>query len=612
MEHVLDSLGWLLKEVDSSFLIYLTMLPWLPTEAVWPPCSTLPSFGRACDLYLRVSNLRRLLGCHAAYLALEMSANSMLAGDLSERVSIERGVPFCTASEHIHTVYEYLQAECSNQQLQDLFRYHPAVFVPDTTRRAGGSIQNLGRAGATSGTTPCRAASATCTRCAGPTPPGCFFATRRCSMRCAAAALALLRPLDQHGRFVPAGQARLSCCTALVFRSDLPTTTTTSCCFLCRFLCRICLMEQRYSARLGAKRHQCDRCAYSTDYIGNLTRHQRTHTGEKPFKCSVCGKAFSHSFTLVEHQRTHTGEKPFKCSVCGTAFAQSSTFVAHQRIHTGEKPFKCSVCEKTFAHSSEFVAHQRPYTGEKPFKCSVCGKTYAHSSSLVIHQRTHTGEKPFKCSVCGIAFARSYTLAEHQRTHTGEKPFKCSVCGKAFALSSTLVEHQRTHMGEKPFKCSVCGTAFAQSSTFVAHQRTHTGEKPFKCSVCEKTFAHSSDFVAHQRTHKHQKIHQEWSLKSACESQSAAMSPSLMKQEPEENTSLDTVKGIEVKYEEVKVKCEEVMVKSEEVMVKCEHEDSNPKSDLHIDGGNVKQEENSDCEAERGSISLWSNSLSLK
>ncbi|CAM9185281.1 unnamed protein product, partial [Lampetra planeri] len=27
----------------------------------------------------------------------------------------------------------------------------------------------------------------------------------------------------------------------------------------CRFLCRICLMEQRHSVRLGAKRHQCDR-----------------------------------------------------------------------------------------------------------------------------------------------------------------------------------------------------------------------------------------------------------------------------------------------------------------------------------------------------------------
>ncbi|XP_061436211.1 zinc finger protein 892-like isoform X2 [Lethenteron reissneri] len=233
-------------------------------------------------------------------------------------------------------------------------------------------------------------------------------------------------------------------------------------------------MEQRQSAQLGAKRQQCDRCAYSTDRPGHLTRHQRTHTGEKPFKCTVCGNAFSDSYTLVKHQRTHTGEKPFRCSLCGKAFARLSTLVAHQRTHTGEKPFKCN----------------------------VCGKAFAHSSALVIHQRTHTGEKPFKCIVCGKAFAQSSALEKHQRTH------------------------------------------------------------------------------------KHQKIHKDWSLKSACESQSAAMSPSLIKQEPEENPSLDTFKGIEVKCEEV--------------MVKCEDEDSIPKSDLHIDGGNVKQEENSDCEAERG------------
>ncbi|XP_078741224.1 uncharacterized protein LOC144954653 [Lampetra fluviatilis] len=78
------------------------------------------------------------------------------------------------------------------------------------------------------------------------------------------------------------------------------------------------------------------------------------------------------------------------------------------------------------------------------------------------------------------------------------------------------------------------------------------------------------------------------------------MSPSLIKQEPEENLSLDTFKEIEVKYEEVKVKCEDVMVKSQEVKVKCEDDNSTPKWDLHIDGDNVKQEENSDCEAERG------------
>ncbi|CAN0420730.1 unnamed protein product [Lampetra fluviatilis] len=77
------------------------------------------------------------------------------------------------------------------------------------------------------------------------------------------------------------------------------------------------------------------------------------------------------------------------------------------------------------------------------------------------------------------------------------------------------------------------------------------------------------------------------------------MTPLFMKQEPEDNPSLDTLKGIKVKYEEVKVKCEEVTVKSVEVKVKFE-DDSTPKSDLHIDGGSVKQELNSDCEAERG------------
>ncbi|XP_061436778.1 zinc finger protein 664-like [Lethenteron reissneri] len=276
----------------------------------------------------------------------------------------------------------------------------------------------------------------------------------------------------------------------------------------------------------------------------------------------------------------------------------------------GTKRQQRDQCAYSTDRPEHLTQHQITHTGDKPFKCTVCDKAFPWSSDLHRHQRTHTGEKPFRCTLCGKAFAESTHLKLHQRTHTGEKPFKCTVCEKAFAWLSCLNCHKRTHTGEKLFMCTLCGKAFSESSHLKLHQRTHTGEKPFRCTVCEKAFAGLSNLKTHQRRYNHQNIPKKLSLKSACESQSAAMSPSLMK--PEVNPSLDSFKGIKVKCEEakvkceermkseeVKVKCEEVMVKSEKVTVNCEDEDSTPKSYLHIDEGNVKQE-NSDCEAELG------------
>lgn len=39
------------------------------------------------------------------------------------------GADFITTVQHIHSVYSYLQAECSNAQLKEVFQHSPAVFI---------------------------------------------------------------------------------------------------------------------------------------------------------------------------------------------------------------------------------------------------------------------------------------------------------------------------------------------------------------------------------------------------------------------------------------------------------------------------------------------------
>ncbi|XP_045582575.1 protein tramtrack, beta isoform isoform X6 [Procambarus clarkii] len=83
-----------------------------------------------------------------------------------------------------------------------------------------------------------------------------------------------------------------------------------------------------------SKIHQCHYCPYTTTFKCNLSRHERTHTGEKPYSCPHCDFRCTQNCDLKKHIRIHTGEKPFACAHCPYRSSRSESLKSHMRIHT--------------------------------------------------------------------------------------------------------------------------------------------------------------------------------------------------------------------------------------------------------------------------------------
>ena len=91
------------------------------------------------------------------------------------------------------------------------------------------------------------------------------------------------------------------------------------------------------------KGHRCRYCDYRAAEKNNVTRHERTHSGEKPYMFGAWGQQFSASGHMQVHERTPTGDKPYACGVCGQRFSEGGSLRQHERTHTGEKPYACGV-----------------------------------------------------------------------------------------------------------------------------------------------------------------------------------------------------------------------------------------------------------------------------
>lgn len=84
------------------------------------------------------------------------------------------------------------------------------------------------------------------------------------------------------------------------------------------------------------EKHKCRFCDYSTNYGGDLLKHERTHTGAKPYRCGP----------------------RYECHICKkTSFVRKSTFDRHMLVHNGKKPFHCEICWKHFNRKDSLKRH---------------------------------------------------------------------------------------------------------------------------------------------------------------------------------------------------------------------------------------------------------------
>ena len=219
--------------------------------------------------------------------------------------------------------------------------------------------------------------------------------------------------------------------------------------------------------------HKCRTCEFQTIHPGNLTKHERRHSGVH--QCNHCESLFDEKKILTKHiLRQHRGlEKEYACIECGKKFLTKTLLKRHCKVHlkVESKPFQCEFCSYATDTKRNLDLHHKTHQNTT-VDCQICGKKLNSDLSLKNHlKQFHSGrEKKCDCKECGKVFMTPFELKAHSIIHQENrpKPFDCDICEFKTDKKRNLELHKRTHCDTR-VTCSFCNQEFSSPDSLSLH-----------------------------------------------------------------------------------------------------------------------------------------------